>query len=140
MIDHYLSIGQAARLLGVSVDTLRRMEDRNELVPERSDGGHRRYKLSQVEGLRKKTNGELNTIFSHCTKVADFKKVIEELCSEFDPNEVVTLAFNQHSGFPGVSVFIEGKTRFTGKSIPFIPDRLLDDECDSHILWHKEEK
>lgn len=36
-----LRIGQAADLLGVSVDTVRRLVDRGEVAGTRSDGGHR---------------------------------------------------------------------------------------------------
>lgn len=38
-----LTIEQAARLLGCSVDTLRRLERRGLLHPMRTEGGHRRY-------------------------------------------------------------------------------------------------
>lgn len=34
-------IGQAAELLGVSADTVRRLADRGQLVTRRTDGGHR---------------------------------------------------------------------------------------------------
>ena len=36
-----LRMGQAAELLGVSVDTVRRLVDRGEVVGQRSDGGQR---------------------------------------------------------------------------------------------------
>ena len=46
----YLSIGQAADLLGVSVSTLRRWEAENYLIPDfRTKGHHRRYRLSSLE-------------------------------------------------------------------------------------------
>ena len=53
-------IGIAAELKGVSSSTLRRWEKEGKLLPvERTMGGHRRYKLTQVEG--KKENGERET-------------------------------------------------------------------------------
>ena len=39
-----LSIGKAAKHLGVSVDTLRRWERKGRLNSERSPGGHRYFK------------------------------------------------------------------------------------------------
>ncbi|NME53069.1 MerR family DNA-binding transcriptional regulator, partial [Desulfovibrio piger] len=36
------TIGEAARLLGVSIPTLRRWEESGKLVPERTAGKHRR--------------------------------------------------------------------------------------------------
>ncbi len=46
-----LRIGQAATLLGVSVDTLRRWEEEGELTTERSAGGHRLVPLEEVRRL-----------------------------------------------------------------------------------------
>ncbi len=46
-----LPIGEAARALGVSVDTLRRWERAGQLVSVRTVGGHRRYLRRDLEVL-----------------------------------------------------------------------------------------
>jgi molybdopterin-binding protein len=46
-----LRIGQAAALLGVSVDTVRRWEDEGRISMVRSGGGHRLVALSEVRRL-----------------------------------------------------------------------------------------
>ena len=43
-----LNISEAAYLLGVSTDTLRRWEEEGKLTPERTEGGHRRYDLAGI--------------------------------------------------------------------------------------------
>jgi excisionase family DNA binding protein len=49
-----LTIGQAAERLGVSVDVLRAAEDRNEIKSTRTPGGHRRFRLEDVDALKRK--------------------------------------------------------------------------------------
>ena len=51
MSDDALRIGQAATLLGVSVDTLRRWEDEGRVSLARSEGGQRLVPLDQVRRL-----------------------------------------------------------------------------------------
>ena len=46
-----LSIGEAARLLGVSVDTLRRWDREGKLASIRTLGGQRRFSRAAVEAL-----------------------------------------------------------------------------------------
>jgi len=46
-----MSIGQAARELGVSRETLRRWEAAGKIQVERTPAGHRRYNLTQLRGL-----------------------------------------------------------------------------------------
>ncbi len=48
-MDKSLSIGKAAEWLGVSPMTLRRWEASGKLMPERTAGNQRRYRLSQVD-------------------------------------------------------------------------------------------
>ena len=43
------TIGEAARLLGVSIPTLRRWEESGKLVPERTAGKHRRYDTTKLK-------------------------------------------------------------------------------------------
>ena len=48
-MDRLLTIGEAAKALGVSISTLRRWEDEGRLAPEeRTAGGQRRYRLSKL--------------------------------------------------------------------------------------------
>ena len=47
-----VSIGQAAKELGVSIPTLRRWEAQGKIRPERTPSGHRRYDLAQLRGLK----------------------------------------------------------------------------------------
>ncbi len=52
----FLSVGKAAKFLGVSPDTLRNWEAAGKLVPERTIGGARRYSLEQIAPLQKELN------------------------------------------------------------------------------------
>jgi excisionase family DNA binding protein len=51
--QNYLSIKEAAELLGVSAKTLRRWESAGKLIPERTDGGHRRYLKAELVEYKK---------------------------------------------------------------------------------------
>lgn len=51
MDEDGLRIGQAAALLGVSVDTLRRWEDEGQIALSRSGGGQRLVPLAEVRRL-----------------------------------------------------------------------------------------
>jgi molybdopterin-binding protein len=51
MEEEGLRIGQAAALLGVSVDTLRRWEEEGRIAPARSAGGQRLVALADVQRL-----------------------------------------------------------------------------------------
>lgn len=44
-----VSIGEAAKALGISISTLRRWEREGKLLPERTIGGQRRYDLAQLK-------------------------------------------------------------------------------------------
>jgi excisionase family DNA binding protein len=85
-----VSIGEAARALGVSVTTLRRCEAAGRLVSERTAGGHRRYDLAKLkpERFRAEGNAQRRTlayarVSSHGQK-ADLerqKQVLELYCA-----------------------------------------------------------
>ena len=49
--NRQISIGEAAEKLGVNKDTLRNWDENGKLTPVRTAGGHRRYKLSDVEEM-----------------------------------------------------------------------------------------
>lgn len=47
-MDKLITISSCAKILGVSSSTLRRWEREKKLLPERTRGGQRRYKLSKI--------------------------------------------------------------------------------------------
>jgi excisionase family DNA binding protein len=47
-MNTYISVGQAAKRLGVSIPTLRRWDAEGKLIAERTPSGHRRYLASDV--------------------------------------------------------------------------------------------
>lgn len=47
-MDRYVSIGEAAESLGVSITTLRGWEAAGKLAAEHTAGGHRRYDLAKL--------------------------------------------------------------------------------------------
>jgi predicted site-specific integrase-resolvase len=51
MSKQLVSIGKAADLLGVCVDTLREWDSTGQLVPVKTKGLHRRYRLSDIEKM-----------------------------------------------------------------------------------------
>jgi putative resolvase len=50
-----ISIGKAAKLLGVTQGTLRRWESEGKLQADRTAKGHRRYDESKISGLKKRS-------------------------------------------------------------------------------------
>ena len=52
MVDKYLSIGEAAKRLGVSIDTVRRWEKSGKLRAYRLDGKNRSFKVRDIDLLR----------------------------------------------------------------------------------------
>lgn len=48
----YLTVNQTARLLGVSIDTLRRWDKSGRLVAERLDGRNRYFSIDEIEAFR----------------------------------------------------------------------------------------
>jgi excisionase family DNA binding protein len=63
-MDRYLSIGNAAKVLGVSITTLRRWDVSGRIEAEHTAGGHRRYDLAKLRpGLvRKEREASRKTI------------------------------------------------------------------------------
>lgn len=67
-INQLLNARQAAEYLGISLSTLRRVEREGNLVPFRTPGGHRRYRINMLDeylelsrGICKSTKSLSNT-------------------------------------------------------------------------------
>jgi putative resolvase len=88
-MDKLYRIGQAAQILGVSTSTLRRWEREGKLIPHRTEGAHRLYRLSQFKMSKTQSNvRERKTIayarVSSSDQKSDLerqKKVLEMYCA-----------------------------------------------------------
>lgn len=92
-MDKLLSISQAGKHLGVSLSTLRRWEKEEKLVPERTRGNQRRYKLSQLkphlvrlnQGIESKKTIAYARVSSYDQKkdLERQKQLLEMYCASF---------------------------------------------------------
>ncbi len=48
-MDRLITIGEASKILGVSISTLRRWDREGRLTPEKTTSGHRRYDISKLK-------------------------------------------------------------------------------------------
>ncbi len=56
MEEKYVSIGKAAKMLGVSIGALRKWEENGLLTPERTPTGHRRYRVAELQKIMHEKN------------------------------------------------------------------------------------
>ena len=90
-MDKLITISEAAERLSISPTTLRRWEASGKLIPERTQGNQRRYRLSQIEPathLRKQDRKTLAyaRVSSHDQKddLEWQKRVLELYCAQQD--------------------------------------------------------
>lgn len=73
-----LSIGKAARFLGVAVSTLRRWDDEGALAPSfRTVGGHRRYDVNRLLKVKGESTDQRATVAYARVSSSDQKKDLE---------------------------------------------------------------
>jgi putative resolvase len=72
MSQKLVSIGKAADILGVHTDTLREWDKENKLVPVKTLGNHRRYRLADIESL---CGDRPKKITSDLVRVATYARV-----------------------------------------------------------------
>jgi excisionase family DNA binding protein len=85
--DRYLTINEAAEIIGVHAGTLRRWEKKDAFIPhERTSGNHRRYRYSDVIHFKRKRNNRTKK-----NKVQDFPFETKEDFVVFDQNTCLLL-------------------------------------------------
>ena len=81
-MSRYIKIGEAARLLGVTPQTVRRWEREGGVLPvRRSEGGTRYYDLNQLLGL-KELESDLTVVYARVSsrdQKEDLKRQVERL-------------------------------------------------------------
>jgi excisionase family DNA binding protein len=92
--EQMLTIDEAADYAGVTQQTLRNWEKAGKLIPERTGGGHRRYRKSELIGLRKQQMSESQIILPDISPER-FLFMIANLLATFDPKQTVTFTITQ---------------------------------------------
>ncbi len=72
-----LSISEAAYLLGVSTDTLRRWEKEGKITSSRTEGGHRRYDLTDI--LKDKEDAGLTILYARVSTRPQLKDLDRQI-------------------------------------------------------------
>lgn len=82
-MDRLLTLKETGKLLNVSKQTLQRWDNSGKLIAVRTEGGHRRYKLSDIEkilGENDNLSYDKKEIIDKATEV--FAEMLVELCPE----------------------------------------------------------
>ena len=134
-MDKLVSIGKAAKILGVSEMTLRRWDIDGKLVSIKTEGGHRRYDISKI-------NPELvhKFDFQDSRRTIAYARVSsKELRDDLERQEQALELFCAGNGWSfeiisdigsGVDFYKKGLTRLL--------DAILDDRAGRLVLTHKD--
>jgi putative resolvase len=124
-----LSIGEAAKLKGVSISTLRRWEAEGKLLPERTANGHRRYELAQLLGIK----AELSYTIGYCRVSSHDQK--EDLVRQ---KQVLEL-FCTSSGWQFEIIEDLGSgLNYSKKGLKRLIRLIVDSKVERLVLTHKD--
>ena len=83
-MDRLLTLKETGKLLNVSKQTLQRWDNSGKLIAVRTEGGHRRYKLSDIEKILGENDNlssdDKKEIIDKATEI--FAEMFIELCPE----------------------------------------------------------
>jgi len=133
-MDRLVNISEAAKILGVSISTLRRWEKEGKLIPAaRTKGGQRRYQLSSLfpelkknQGYRRKTIAYARVSSSDQKKdLESQKKALELYCTskgwDFEIIDDLGSGINYHK-----------------KGLKKLINAILNEEVDRLVITHKD--
>jgi hypothetical protein len=116
--EELMSIDSAARLLGISSQTLRNWEEQGKIEPQYTTKGHRRYTRSQVLEIRKKQMHQQELLLPGITP-SFLIQMVQEFVQSFDPLERVNLTLSQDAVLGKVRIAIDSADGLTTVSKSF---------------------
>lgn len=123
-----VSIGQAAKLAGVSVETLREWEKMGKISSQRTQGGHRRYDVDQfIEPMPRQTIPYAR-VSSHDQK--------EDLQRQMD----VLMAYCQQQGWGNIEPIqdLGSGLNYKKKGLTRLIHLILEDQVERLVITHKD--
>jgi len=134
-MNRLVTIGQAAKILGVSAMTLRRWDEEGRLVSIRTEGGHRRYDISKI---RPETVRRFE--FAENRKTIAYARVSShEQRDDLERQKQVLELFCSKNGwrFEIISDFGSGMNYYK-KGLTRLLEAILDDRVGRLVLTHKD--
>jgi excisionase family DNA binding protein len=135
-MNTYLSIGQAAKRLGVSIQTLRRWDTEGRLKAERTPSGHRRYLASTVNtfnplGIHTAPLSRATVAYARVSS-HDQKKDLERQI------KVLEMYCASHGWKYEVISDLGSGMNYRKKGLLDLLDRIVDDKVGRLVLTHKD--
>lgn len=129
-----VSIGEAARALGVSITTLRRWEVSGKLVPEHTAGGHRRYDLAKLrpEMFRAEADAERRTVAYARVSSHDQKDDLER------QKQVLELYCARQGWTFEVIADLGSGMNYHKKGLKRLLDAIIDGQVGRLVITHKD--
>jgi len=134
-MERLVTIGKAAKILGVSVMTLRRWDETGRLISIRTEGGHRRYDILKIrpETVRRFEFSESRKTIAYARvssrdqkdDLERQKQVLELFCSKNGWRYEIIADFGS-----GINYYKKGLTKLL--------DSILDDRVGRLVLTHKD--
>lgn len=110
--DKLLTIDEAAAMLGISQQTLRKWEEKGKIEPQRTPKGHRRYTKSQIMEIRKSQIKDQEFLLPGITP-NDVIDMVHKLLAGFDPLERINVTIRQDSFLGKVRLTIDSADGLT---------------------------
>ena len=134
-MEKLVSIGKAAKILGVSIVTLRRWDEDGRLVSIKTEGGHRRYDISKI-------NPEMvhRYDFQESRKTIAYARVSShDQKDDLERQKQVLELFCSKNGWPFEIISDLGSgMNYYKKGLKKLLDAVLDDKVGRLVLTHKD--
>lgn len=133
-MDRFVGIGEAARLLGVSITTLRRWEAAGKLVAEHTAGGHRRYDIAKLrpELFHVEDEADRRTIAYARVSSHDQKDDLER------QKQVLELYCARQGWTFEVIADLGSGMNYRKKGLKRLLDHVIDGEVGRLVITHKD--
>lgn len=104
--EKLLSIEEAASMLGISQQTLRKWEEKGKIEPQRTEKGHRRYTKSQIMEVKKQQMKDLEFLLPNVTP-NDLIDMMQKLMGPFDPMEKINVTISRDTLLGKVKLIVD---------------------------------
>lgn len=131
-LDDLVTIGEASKLKGVSIDTLRRWEREGKITTHRTEGGHRRYKVADLLQI----NQPEKTRFTICYGRVSTREKKDDLQRQL----LVLESFCQQEGWDNIHVLkdIGSGMNYRKKGLLKLVEMLQRDEIERLVITDKD--